>query len=345
MEPQEVNFLESSMKKINFDNIRFLFSICIIAIHTYPFASINPFIDYALTRVLFRICVPIFLMITGYYVLSLGLDKKECLTNYTKKIGILYAFSIGIYLPITIINGHFIKLTLLERIKEILFTGTMYHLWYFPALILGIWIVYLLLKKVSEKSAFAIILFFYILGLLGDSYYGIALKIPGLEIIYQGVFSIFGYARNGIFYAPLFLYLGYRIKQRGCLLEKKMHLFLMSLSFIFLLLEGMLLLFLKIPRHNSMYVYLPVTAYFLFTLILQYGKGENRKFRKWSLWIYLFHPLSIVIINKCFHLCSFSIEKYHFLNFICVFLVTFLFVIFIEWGKEKMKYIFAKKTV
>ncbi len=331
------------MKRINLDHLRLIMAICIVAIHTYPLVNFHVLLDYGITRVLFRVCVPVFFMITGYYCLSEGIDERKRLISYTKKISMLYLLSVLIYLPINIINGHLASLTLVGIVKELFITGTMYHLWYFPALLLGLWFLYFLFKRFPSKAIFPIVTFLYLLGLLGDSYYGLSLKMPPLSFFYQGVFKVFDYARNGLFYAPLFLYLGVVVRKRRCLLKKKTHLVSLLLSLLFLLLEGMFLLFLGFPKHNSMYVYLPLASYFLFTYFLQYGEGENRRIRKWALWIYILHPLSILLINKGGHLLNFPIEKYNLLNFFLVLILTFIFVFLLEWGFEKGKNVLMKK--
>ena len=48
----------------------------------------------------------------------------------------------------------------------------------------------------------------YLIGLFGDSYYGITEKISGLNSFYQFVFQVSDYTRNGVFFAPLFFILG-----------------------------------------------------------------------------------------------------------------------------------------
>ena len=49
----------------------------------------------------------------------------------------------------------------------------------------------------------------YLCGLLGDSYYGLAAKVPALKWPMGKLFAISSYTRNGLFFAPLFLMLGY----------------------------------------------------------------------------------------------------------------------------------------
>ena len=66
------------MKKIlNLDTFRFIVSFLILAIHVYPFVTINSEVDYYFTHVFCRIGVPLFLMITGYFILPKDIDTLK----------------------------------------------------------------------------------------------------------------------------------------------------------------------------------------------------------------------------------------------------------------------------
>ena len=105
------------MKKINLDFVRLIASICIVAIHIYPFNNISELLDYQITRVFFRQCVPIFLMITGYFLIPKILKDKQKLKGYLKKISIIYLFAIFLYLPLNIYKGDFLNINLLTIFK------------------------------------------------------------------------------------------------------------------------------------------------------------------------------------------------------------------------------------
>ena len=137
--------------KMNLDIARFIASFIIVAIHIYPLSSFNEILDYMITRVLFRIAVPFFLMITGYYILTKSIKDINILKNYTKKIIKLYLISIVIFLPINFYNHYFTNNNIYTILKDIFVNGTFYHLWYFPSLIMGIWLSYFLIKKVNKK--------------------------------------------------------------------------------------------------------------------------------------------------------------------------------------------------
>jgi len=108
------------IKKLNLDIARLIASLFIIAIHTYPLNSINQTLDYMITRVLARIAVPLFLMITGYFLLPKAAKKKEVLVTYTKKIMKIYLVCILLYLPLNFYMGDLKNISALTLITDIL---------------------------------------------------------------------------------------------------------------------------------------------------------------------------------------------------------------------------------
>ena len=93
------------MKKRSIDIIRLIATYLVVAIHISPFEKINPSFDLFFTRILGRLAVPLFFMITGYYILSKSLKDIEVLKEYTKKILFIYLICILIYLPINLYTG------------------------------------------------------------------------------------------------------------------------------------------------------------------------------------------------------------------------------------------------
>ena len=51
------------------------------------------------------------------------------------------------------------------------------------------------------------------------------------------------------------------------------------------------------PRHDSMYLSLPLCMVFLFSLLLEENRGEDRRARRFSALVYLLHPLSIILVR------------------------------------------------
>lgn len=200
--------------KISMDKFRIIAAILIIAIHIFPLASINETADFIFTHVICRIGVPFFLMITGYFVLPKAIEDKNKLVKYTIKIAKIYLICIILYLPINLYAGQLNNITIVGILKNIFINGTLYHLWYFPALILGVWITYFFIKKCNKKVVGILVSILYIIGIFGDSYFGISEKIAIASKLYKGIFKISDYTRNGLFYVPIFLNLGYSFSQR-----------------------------------------------------------------------------------------------------------------------------------
>lgn len=324
-------------EKINIDIWRFIASFLIVAIHISPLAKINLEIDFYATRILGRIAVPLFLMITGYYLLEKSLKDQKYLKGYTKKILMLYGFSIVLYLPINIYMEKYSHINVLQIIKDILLNGTFYHLWYFPALILGLWITNILLKKVGEEKTSILLLLLYLIGLFGDSYYGIAQRSKLLSAFYNIIFHISDYTRNGLFFTPIFLYMGYAIKTHKS--KSSFHLHFSIIFFLCMTLEGSILHHYHFQRHDSMYIFLIPSMYFLFQYLMENNKTSNKRIRKIATGIYLLHPLFIILIrytSKLFGLEKILVEN----NLILYLLVSFgtlIFMILFEKLKGVLK--------
>ena len=65
------------------DRMRLLAAILVVAIHTAPLSSYCPTLDFWLTRVLARLAVPFFFMITGYF---LAKNNWRTVTPFSKKL-------------------------------------------------------------------------------------------------------------------------------------------------------------------------------------------------------------------------------------------------------------------
>jgi len=279
------------------DYFRVVAAFFVVAIHTAPFSSIEPRLDAVLTYGLCRIAVPFFLMTTGYFVLGpywrSGFSDSEKYRRFLKKIVLLYGGAILLYAPFVWYAKKYPK-TILDILKMLLFDGAFYHLWYFPALLLGSILVVGLLRHLSERQTFVITGILYLIGLFGDSYYGVVEKLPIVNTIYQGIFYISSYTRNGIFYAPVFLLMGACLWQRkikqptgeGCIV-----------ALLVMLLESDITYRLELQRHSSMYLALPVVMYFLYPLLLKGTKKARKELRSGTSFLYIIHPIAIILVR------------------------------------------------
>lgn len=299
------------------DPFRVAAAFLIVAIHTAPLSTYSETADFLTAYCLGRIAVPFFLMTTGYFALGPFLADPalpvSVLLRNMQKTALLYLGATLLYLPVNIYSGKLPALK--DLLKVLVFDGTFYHLWYLPAALLGMLLLALLSRFCRPRALFVICLLLYLAGLLGDSWYGLIAGITPVKTLYDGLFQISSYTRNGIFYAPIFLFLGARISFVRVSKRRDAAMVYLSAALTFLVLmlgEGYLTFALKWQRHNSMYLFLVPGIYFLFLLLLSLP-GKNSPFlRRTTLLIYLLHPLVIILIRgfaKVTRLSSYLVEN------------------------------------
>ena len=311
------------------DRFRLAAALLVAAIHTSPLASFSQTGDFLLTRVAARVAVPFFFMATGYFTFGPGRGEPgELVGRRVKKTLLLYGAAIFLYLPLGLYAGHYKGLGLTGAVRLLAFDGTFYHLWYLPAMALGLWIVYGLGSFLPMGAVGLVTVLLYAVGLGGDSYYGLAMKSAVLRQAYGAGFTLFSYTRNGLFFAPLFLFLGGwlaeqekkpggiggiggigRVGRTGYALgrrdgraageagQKAFCWAGLAASMALMAAEALALRAAGWQRHDSMYVMLPVCMVFLFRLLLLGGGRARPALRTLSASVYILHPLMIVAVR------------------------------------------------
>lgn len=191
-----------------------------ISVHFMIFEDINKEFNFWWTQVLCRLAVPFFFVASGYFAAN-KLQDKEKVSGYLKRIFLMYVIYTVIFLPYNIENykayGYTFTEGLLEFLKAFFLTGSYFHLWYFLALMVGIIILYVLINhvKLDDKKLLLVTGVLYCIGVLGNAYRNIWTEIPIMEAIWTAYESVFMTTRNGIFFAPLMLLIGYLIRKHS----------------------------------------------------------------------------------------------------------------------------------
>lgn len=282
------------------DRFRVIAAAMVIAIHTSPLATYSAHMDFFLTRVLSRLAVPFFFMVTGQFVLSYALwnqkGERAALRSYLLKLLALYGTAVLLYIPLGVYAGHYQNCTLPSLLQMLIFDGTFYHLWYFPAVLLGVLVLCGLERFFTLKTSTCIAALLYGIGLLGDSYYGLISNVPVISNVYEWGFEIFSYTRNGLFMAPLFLIMGVWTAQRR--FDRLLPNALCFAVFLSLMsAEGFTLRYFKLQRHDSMYLMLPLCVWFLYGLLVCRKAKPCKALRAFSTWLYILHPAMIVTVR------------------------------------------------
>lgn len=323
------------------DLFRMAAALMVTAIHIAPFSVWSAQADFLITYCTFRIAVPFFFMVTGYFVIGPyiadhGRDKTR-LKNYYRKSIFLYLGATLLYLPVNIYSGN-LPHNFLECLKAVFFDGTFYHLWYFPAVMIG-GLLLLALSRLPVKYTAWILAIVYCFGVLGNSWYGLAKEFPLLSSLYDKIFMISSYTRNGVFFAPLFIFLGaIAHKQR---VSKRLCRYGFVLSLLFMLAEGYVTYIGGVQKHNSMYFFLPFVMFFLFQLLLDIPGKSLERLRGCSTWIYVIHPAAIIFLRgaaKFTGQTKWWIDN-SFIEYLLVCLISLfialIFQLFLERGKRK----------
>ena len=301
------------------DRFRVIAAFLVIAIHTSPFTSVNGELDFVVTRILARVAVPFFFMVTGHFMLTA--EPKRVRRWLWKMLGI-YGGVILLYLPLSLYAGYFKGQTAGGIIKMLLFDGTFYHLWYFPACMLGFLLVYLGCRVMKPRTMLLLSVLLYGIGLLGDSYYGMTVMLPAVEQVYTHIFAVSSYTRNGVFFAPVFLMLGSVMgqayakeppKRRAKIYRERMAWACgFAVSLLCMGAEGMTLHHMQWQRHDSMYIFLIPVMVCLYQLLMRMHCQEKPVDRQVSMWMYLIHPWMIVVVRgaaRALHMTGLLVEQ------------------------------------
>lgn len=323
------------------DIFRLVAVVMVVAIHTAPLGGVWETGDFLLTRVLCRIAVPFFLMTTGYFVLPRFFSGDvPALKNAARKHLILYLVAIAIYLPFLFRNGYFSSSMLLFSLpKDFFFDGMFYHLWYLPAVFVGLYLLYGLYRITHKNLSLLLVLtlLLYAMGLLGDSYYRLSQQIPGVDRFYQSLFYVVDYTRNGVFFAPIFLLLGGILGKTKRRFSKNRYLLLFLLSFSLMICEALILHRAGYQRHDSMYLLLLPCMVFLFCYLASFRGRGYPQLRAVSMAVYIIHPLMIVAVRgmaKLLSLESLLIQNNP-VHFLAVTLLSFLCGWLYTWIRQR----------
>ena len=133
--------------------------------------------------------------------------------------------------------------------------------------------------------------------MLGDSYYGLVSEVPFFKIVYEGIFQVSSYTRNGIFFAPVFLWLGVLLANGKIKISREHARVGFVVSMAAMLAEGFLSFHFQWQKHNSLFFLLLPVMFYLFELLLSMRGKEIACARELSMYIYILHPLCIVVVR------------------------------------------------
>ena len=214
-------------RNVLLDVVKVILATMVVFAHCNFAYDINELINYTLKNGIFRVVVPVFYIINGFYFVKCG--SHEQFRKWLIRVLLLYVFWTLAY------SFLWVKISQ-DSLFEILFFGW-HHLWYVIALVFS-GIMLFFLKKNNSKTLLALSVSFFLIGVAFEymnRYAFFEYNISFSEFLKKPYSS-----RNFLFFGFPFLTIGYLIKRESIYFKKKVLVFSLIIGFVFLIIENQL---------------------------------------------------------------------------------------------------------
>ena len=317
---------------------QYLFAIAVILVHSGRLTSYEP-VHFGLKSMLGRLAVPFFIVCASFFLKqSLGNSKK--MKTYLAKIVKTYLFWSFVYLPYAWLFFSSLHLPIYlfpaGVLIALIYLGMCYQLWYIPAFLLGLFLVNQLVKHLGMVWTGFLALLLYCWGLIET--YSAYLDTTSLLKGYQLYSNLFFTARNGLFYTPIFIYMGYYLYDHFHAQTFRIHRWQkLALAFGLLCLEG-IIIFQHQGIDKNFFFLLPfVTVYFVNACLRSsFLKSYNLQYLKqMSIALYFSHPIFIEWARYGFSSLPLSYPDRGKLIFVTALFGSHLFGLAMLWVRER----------
>ena len=317
---------------------QYLFAIAVILVHSGRLTSYEP-LHFGLKSMLGRLAVPFFIVCASFFLKqSLGNSKK--MKTYLAKIVKTYLFWSFVYLPYAWLFFSSLHLPIYlfpaGVLIALIYLGMCYQLWYIPAFLLGLFLVNQLVKHLGMVWTGFLALLLYCWGLIET--YSACLDTTSLLKGYQLYSNLFFTARNGLFYTPIFIYMGYYLYDHFHAQAFSIHRWQkLALAFGLLCLEG-IIIFQHEGIDKNFFFLLPfVTVYFVNACLRSsFLKSYDLQYLKqMSIALYFSHPIFIEWARYCFSSLPLSYSDRGKLIFVTALFGSHLFGLAMLWVRER----------
>ena len=319
---------------------QYLFAIAVILVHSGRLTSYEP-LHFGLKSMLGRLAVPFFIVCASFFLKqSLGNSKK--MKTYLAKIVKTYLFWSFVYLPYAWLFFSSLHLPIYlfpaGVLIALIYLGMCYQLWYIPAFLLGLFLVNQLVKHLGMVWTGFLALLLYCWGLIET--YSAYLDTTSLLKGYQLYSNLFFTARNGLFYTPIFIYMGYYLYDHFHAQTFRIHRWQkLALAFGLLCLEG-IIIFQHEGIDKNFFFLLPfVTVYFVNACLRSsFLKSYDLQYLKqMSIALYFSHPIFIEWARYGFSSLPLTYPDRGKLIFVTGLFGSHLFGLAMLWVRDKKK--------
>ena len=317
---------------------QYLFAIAVILVHSGRLTSYEP-LHFGLKSMLGRLAVPYFIVCASFF-LKQSLGNSQKIKAYLVKIVKTYLFWSFVYLPYAWVFFSSLHLPVYlfpaGVLIALIYLGMCYQLWYIPAFLLGLFLVNQLVKRLGMVWTGFLALLLYCWGLIET--YSAYLDTTSLLKGYQLYSNLFFTARNGLFYTPIFIYMGYYLYDHFHAQTFRIHRWQkLALSFGLLCLEG-IIIFQHQGIDKNFFFLLPfVTVYFVNACLRSsFLKSYDLQYLKQlSIALYFSHPIFIEWARYGFSSLPLSYPDRGKLIFVTALFGSHLFGLAMLWVRER----------
>ena len=327
----------SVKRNFSIDLFKFIFALCVIAIHTALFSDVNDTLYFYVIGILCRLAVPCFAICTGYFLGKKTNNNAKTTGYWTsffqqwKKLIKMYIVWTIIYLiwsiPMWIEIDWFSLWSFVDYAIGAVTKGAHYHLWYVLSTIYAIPVMYILVKKLSPQKCAVVAIVLYVVKTIAYGYRMFLTNfINEIFVITDKVPRLF----DAVFCILPFMLIGYNlafIKEEN----KRISLYMFFLCLVLWMVEANWLKIMGVSSYSYLIFTFP-TAYCLFDSIKNMGiKNINiakYKLNELSLYIYCIHPIFIEMLD--------GIKISTVMNFIIISILSILFGLLLIQIKERI---------
>ena len=317
---------------------QYLFAIAVILVHSGRLTSYEP-LHFGLKSMLGRLAVPFFIVSASFFLRQL-LGNSQKMKAYLAKIVKTYLFWSFVYLPYAWLFFSSLHLPVYlfpaGVLIALIYLGMCYQLWYIPAFLLGLFLVNQLVKRLGMVWTGVITFLLYCWGLIET--YSAYLDTTSLLKGYQLYSNLFFTARNGLFYTPIFIYIGYYLYDHFHAQTFRIHRWQkLALAFGLFCMEG-IIIFQHEGIDKNFFFLLPfVTVYFVNACLRSsFLKSYDLQYLKqMSIALYFSHPIFIEWARYCFSSLPLSYSDRGKLIFVTALFGSHLFGLAMLWVRER----------
>lgn len=303
-------------RNLTIDVLKIILALFVVFLHMNFLKETYPMMSFLLVNGIFRIAVPVFLVITGFYFFHIDTTKK--LQKWLFRTFLLYAIWMMIYISywkdddevwLTVIFGY-------------------HHLWYLIGTFFSGIILFLLRNQKSALLSTLTILLFgigYVVQVLGNSHY-----FKGEQ---DSVLNDYLMYRNFLFVCFPFLTIGFLINKMKISFEKYKYSYLLVILSVLLVVAEAYFNYSKISSESTDILFSLILVSPVLFLYCQkiYVKTQSKILASLSTAIYVVHPL---IMKSDFY--KEIISEYKILIFLVILIPVSLLLVFLN---RKLKYL------